>query len=190
MFKKTPPYQIIALAGSVLLAVYVYWAYKIQGGDFPDWTFTVATVLSGIVAVMTLLGLWQLYSDFQKGYLFPVRNATLFLTAFSVVALPLLLAYEWVKPTSLHPSTLLLLPVFLFLISRNLFRIKIDNVALEAKVGFGKPTYIPLFNITLVTEDESGMTISHNGGKDIRLMRMFFFASTWGRLKERVEQLG
>lgn len=189
MLKKFPPYQIIAFVGSLLLVAYVLWAYRFQVGNVPDWTFNVAIFLAALVTAMTLLGLWQLVSDYRKGYLFPLRNATLFLTGISTLAIPLLVVYELVQPGSMSDSTLLLLPVFLFMISRNLFRIKIDNVALESKLGLRPPTYVPLFNITRVEEDDRGLVVSRNDGDDIRLLRVFFFTGDWDRLKDRLSSL-
>ena len=189
MLKKIPPYQIIATVGSFLLIAFVLWAYNFAEGEVPDWAYNVAIFLAALVTVMTLLGLWQLYTDFRKGHLFPLRNATLFLTILSLVGIPIILIWEVVVPNSVQPETLLLLPVFLFMISRNLFRVKVDSVALEAKLGFGRPIFIPLFNITAVEEDDSGMTISRSDGGDIRLLRMFFFSKTWARLRNRLSDL-
>lgn len=190
MLKKIPPYQIIATVGSFLLFGFVLWAYNYAEGEVPDWTFNLAIFIAALVTVMTFLSLWQLYTDYRKGHLFPLRNATLFLTILSLIGIPLILIWEAIVPNSVQPATLFLLPVFLFMISRNLFRIKIDNVALEAKLGFGKPIYIPLFKITAVHEDDSSITISRSDGGDIRLIRAFFFATTWARLRERLSNLG
>ena len=189
MLKKIPPYQIIATVGSFLLVGFVLWAYNFTVDDVPAWTLNVAIFLAALVMVMTLLGLGQLFADYRKGYLFPLRNATLFLTILSLIAIPAIFVWEAVVPGTVQPPTLLLLPVFLFMISRNLFRVKIDNVALEAKLGFGKPVYIPLFKITSVQEDDSGITLSRSEGGDIRLLRVFFFAETWARLRDRLKRL-
>lgn len=180
---------MIATLGSLLLIAYVFWAYGLKEGEAPVWTFNLAVFVAALVAVMTLLGLWQLWQQYRQGYLFPLRNATLLLTILSLAAMPLLLIWEIIVPNSVQTSTLLLLPVFLFMISRSLFRIKIDQVALEAKLGFGQPTYIPLYNIASVTEDDNSITISRNDGGDIRLLRVFFFPATWERLRERFKQL-
>lgn len=190
MFKKIPPYQLIAFVGSLLLVAYVLWAYRFSVGNVPGWTLNAAIFVAALVAAMTALGLWQLFSDYRKGYLFPLRNATLFLTVLSVFAIPVLVIWEMIQPGSLSDSTLLLLPVFLFMMSRNLFRVKVDNVALEAKLGLRKPLYIPLFNITRVEEDERGIIITNNDGSEIKLLRVFFFASHWARLRERLTELG
>ncbi len=172
-----------------MVIAYVFWAYSLAEDAVPAWTLHLATFVAALVAVMTLLGLWQLWQQYKKGYLYPLRNATLFLTILSLVAIPLVTVWEVIVPGSVQTSTLLLLPVFLFMISRSIFRIKIDQVALEAKLGFGQPIYIPLYNITSVTEDESSITISRSNGADIRLLRVFFFAATWERLRERFAQL-
>lgn len=190
MLKKIPPYQIISFIGSLLLVGYVLWAYRFRVGSVPEWTLNAAIFVAALVTVMTLLGLGQLFNDYRKGYLFPLRNATLFLTLLSVVAIPVLVVWELIYPDSLSASTLLLLPVLLFMMSRNLFRVKVDNVALEAKLGLRQPLYIPLYSITRVEEDERGLLISRSDGDDIRLLRVFFFASHWRKLKERLSALG
>lgn len=190
MLKKFPPYQLIAGIGSLLLIAFVVWVYRFNNGEVAAWVWNTAVFVAALVAAMTLLGLWQLVSDYRKGYLFPLRNATLFLTILSALALPVLVAWELFRPGSMSESTLFLLPVFLFLMSRNLFRIKIDNVALEAKLGLRAPVYVPLFNVTTVTEDEAGITIQRTDGADLRLLRVFFFARDWARLRERLGSLG
>ena len=190
MLKKYPPYQIIAFVGSLLLVAFVVWAYRFRAGAVPGWTLNAAIFVAALVTAMTALGLWQLISDYRKGYLFPLRNATLFLTIFSALAIPVLVVWEMIQPGSMSDSTLLLLPIFLFMVSRNLFRIKIDNVALETKLGLRAPTYVPLFNITRVEEDEGGITICRSDGDDVRLLRVFFFKRDWERMRERLTNLG
>lgn len=190
MLKKYPPYQLIAGIGSLLLIAFVVWVYRFRAGESAAWLWNTSVFVAALVTAMTLLGLWQLVDDYRKGYLFPLRNATLFLTILSAVAIPVLVILELVRPGSMSESTLFLLPVFLFLMSRNLFRIKIDSVALEAKLGFRAPEYVALFNVTSVTEDESGITIQRTDGNDLRLLRMFFFAGDWARLRERLVNLG
>lgn len=190
MLKKFPPYRIIAFAGSLLLVAFVVWAYRLRAGTVPGWTFSAAIVVAALVTGATLLGLGQLVGAYRKGYLFPLRNATLFLTGLSALAIPLLVVYELVQPGSMSASTLLLLPVFLFLISRNLFSIKIDEVVLEAKLGLRPATYVPLYNITRVEEDERGIVVSRSDGDDLRLLRVFFFTGDWIRLRDRLADLG
>jgi hypothetical protein len=107
-----------------------------------------------------------------------------------VVALPILGVYGAVTGQSLEASTMLLVPVFLFMAVRNIFRVKIDSIGLEAKTGFRSPTYVPLFDITKVEETERGIHIYTAEGKDIRLFRAFFFPASWDKLRERLSLVG
>lgn len=186
MLKKFPPYQIIATLGSLLLIAYVVWAFQVRETEPPDWTMNAAIFVSALVAVMTLLGIGKMVMDYRQGYLFPLRNATLYLTILTALAIPVMVVWELIEPYSFRPATLLLLPVFLFVVSRNLFRIKVDNVAMEAKLGLRPPVYTPLFNINSVEEDEQGLTIRRNDGGSLRVLRVFFFKGDWDRMRERL----
>jgi hypothetical protein len=73
---------------------------------------------------------------------------------------------------------------------RNLFRVKIDSVTLEAKTGFRSPTHVPLFEVANVEETEGGINIHTTEGKEIRLLRAFFFPGIWKKLRERLMQVG
>ncbi|MEM9931216.1 MAG: hypothetical protein AAF840_15465 [Bacteroidota bacterium] len=189
MLKKTPPYKLIGWAGSFILMLAVGYFYQFQGGKVSSFWMGFMSAVSFAVLLMVVLEIWQLTTDFQQGFLFPMRNATFFLTILSIVALPLIGVYATVTGQALEPSTLLLLPVFLFLLVRNLFRIRIDLVSLEAKTGFRAATYVPLFDIKEVKETEQGLTIETADGKSIRLLRAFFFPGIWKKLTERLNKL-
>lgn len=146
--------------------------------------------LSFTALLMFALEVWKLVDDYQSGHLFPMRNATFFVVCFSVIALPVLGVYGAVTGQSLEASTTLLVPVFLFMAVRNVFRVTLDGVGLEAKTGFRAPTYVPLFDITRVEETDRGIHIHTAKGKDIRLFRAFFFPANWERLRERLSMLG
>lgn len=189
MLRKIPPYQLIASVGSLLLIGYVVWAYSIRQGSVPEWTMNLAIFVSALVAVMALLGIGQLVVDYRRGHLFPLRNASLFLTALTALAIPVVVVWELLHPGSFRPSTLLLLPVFLFVVSRSLFRIKVNDVALEAKLGLRPAVYVPLFGIQHVAEDERSITVRYGEGEELRLLRVFFFSKDWDRLRERLGRL-
>ncbi|WP_020568463.1 hypothetical protein [Neolewinella persica] len=190
MFKKTPPYQLIGWGGSILMVILVGFFYQFQDGRVSSFWMGLMSAISFAVLLMAAMEIWILVTDYQKGHLFPMRNATFFLTGLTVISLPVLGIYAAVTGQALEPSTLLLLPVFLFMLVRNLFRIKIDSVALEAKTGFRSPTYVPLFNVANVEETEGGINIRTTEGKEIRLLRAFFFPRVWKKLRERLMQVG
>lgn len=189
MFKKIPPYQLIGWSGSILVVVLVGYFYELNKGAVGGFWVGVMSSASFAVLLMAVLEIWSLVTDYQKGHLFPMRNATFFLTGLVIVALPVLGIYGAVTGQALEPSTLLLIPVFLFMMVRNLFRVKIDSVALEAKTGFRAPLYVPLFDITKVEETPGGINIQTAEGKEIRLLQAFFFPGIWGKLRERLNSL-
>jgi hypothetical protein len=190
MFKKIPPYQLIGWGGSILLVILVGYFYQFQGGQVGGFGMGLMSALSFAVLLMSVMEIWILVTDYQKGHLFPMRNATFFLTGLTVIALPVLGIYAAATGQALEPSTLLLMPVFLFMLVRNLFRVKIDSVALEAKTGFRSPIYVPLFDVANVEETEGGINIRTAEGKEIRLLKAFFFPSIWKKLSERLMQVG
>ncbi|MFT5999448.1 MAG: hypothetical protein ACI81P_001906 [Neolewinella sp.] len=190
MFKKIPPYQLIGWGGSILLVILVGYFYQFQDGRVGGFGMGLMAATSFAVLLMATLEIWNLVTDYQKGHLFPMRNATFFLTILTVIGLPILGVYGAVTGQALEPSTLLLVPVFLFMLVRNLFRVKIDSVALEAKTGFRAPAYVTLFDVTKVEETEGAISIHTSEGKEIRLLRAFFFPSVWEKLRERLSRLG
>lgn len=189
MFKKIPPYQLIGWGGSILLVILVGYFYQFNDGRVGGFWMGLMAATSFAVLLMAVLEIWTLVTDYQKGHLFPMRNATFFLTGLTVIGMPILGIYAAVTGQAIEPSTLLLIPVFLFMLVRNLFRVKIDSVSLEAKTGFRAPTYVTLFNVTKVEESEGGITIQTSEGKEIRLLRAFFFPGIWDKLRERLKQL-
>jgi hypothetical protein len=189
MFKMFPPYQLIGWGGSILLVILVGYFYQFNDGRVGGFWMGLMAATSFAVLLMAVLEIWTLVTDYQKGHLFPMRNATFFLTGLTVIGMPILGVYAAVTGQAIEPSTLLLIPVFLFMLVRNLFRVKIDSVSLEAKTGFRAPTYVTLFNVTKVEESEGGITIQTSEGKEIRLLRAFFFPGIWDKLRERLKQL-
>lgn len=189
MFKKIPPYQLIGWGGSILLIILVGYFYQFKDGRVGGFWMGLMSATSFVVLLMAVLEIWKLVTDYQQGHLFPMRNATFFLTILTIIGLPILGIYGAATGQALEASTMLLVPVFLFMLVRNLFRVRIDSVAFEAKTGFRAPAYVPLFEISKVEETESGISIQTNGGKEIRLLRAFFFPAIWEKLRERLSKL-
>jgi len=190
MFKKIPPYQLIGWGGSILMVILVGYFYQFQDGRVSGFWMGLMSAISFAVLLMAVMEIWIMVTDYQEGHLFPMRNATFFLTGLTVIALPVLGIYAAATGQALEPSTLLLLPVFLFMLVRNIFRVKIDSVTLEAKTGFRSPTHVPLFEVANVEETEGGINIHTTEGKEIRLLRAFFFPGIWKKLSERLMQVG
>ncbi|MBB4079001.1 hypothetical protein GGR28_001618 [Lewinella aquimaris] len=186
---KTPPYQLIANVGSILLVMFVIAAYRFLPGRMPEWGFSLAWVVAGLVTASLAIELWLLWRDFRSGVLFPMRNASLFILLLSVVGMPTYLIYLLFTGQDPGPSTLLLLPVFLAFAVRNLFRIRIDNLTLRAKTGFRSPVEFPLFDITAVEQDDRSITVQSENGRTVRLLRAFFFPGHWERLSTKLSGL-
>ena len=186
---RTPPYQLIATVGSVVLVAFVLAAYRFFPGQIPDWAFTLAWVVAALTLLGTLTELWLMWQDYRAGRLYPMRNASLFILIFSIVGLPAYLIFAGATGRELGPSTLLLVPVFLAFATRNLFRVRIDNLSLSAKTGFRAPIEIPLFNITGVEMSDDRMTVHADGARDVQLLRAFFIPSHWQALRERLGAL-
>lgn len=179
---RRPPYQLLADLGSVALVIFVVCAYSLFPGRVPGWAFTVAWWVSGLVLLGAVTELILLYRDYRAGILFPMRNASFFLLLLTVVGLPVYIIYTAVRGDYLGPATLLLVPVFLTLTIRNLFRVRLDVATLQAKTGFRAPTEIPLFNIENVAIGEDRVTVTAPGQRPIELLRVFFFQEHWDAL--------
>ena len=143
-----------------------------------------AAVLIGV-----LTELYFYLRDYRAGVLFPMRNASLFILLLSVVGLPLYLIYLAISGQPPGPSTLLLVPVLLAFATRNLFRVRIDNLSVRAKTGFRAPIEVPLFRVEDVAMSDDRITITSDTGRPIHLLRAFFFPRHWAGLVERLRHL-
>jgi len=189
MFKRMPPYQLIGWSATLLLVLAVFFYYQIREGAFGGFGMGLMSALSVIVLLMTVLEVGTMTQDYRAGFLYPMRTMTLFVGGLTLLALPILFIGYFLGAFAFHPSTMLLLPVFVFLCVRAVFRVRIDRVSLYAKIGF-RPAYnVPLFGIQRVTETERQITVETSEGKQIVLLRAFFFPAIWQRLRERLQGL-
>lgn len=186
---KQAPYQLIADVGSVALVLFVIVAYRFFPGEVPDWAFTLAWIVAALVLMATLTELYLLWRDYRAGLLFPMRNASLFILLLSVVGLPLYVGYLLATGQNPGPSTLLLVPVLLTFATRNLFRVRIDQLTVRAKTGFRSPVEVPLFGIENVAFGDDRITITSDQQRPIVLLRAFFVPSHWKVLRERLTEL-
>ena len=186
---KRPPYQYLADAGSIALVVFVVAAYRFFPGRVPDWAFTLAALAA--VGVLACVGteLYLMYRDYRGGHFFPLRNASFFVLLLSLGGIPLYLLYAWVTGAYLGPATLLLVPVFITLATRNLFRVRLDSLSLRAKTGFRSPREVALFNIGTVDLTEQKITVRPDGQPPIELLRVFFFPAHWEIIRGRLANL-
>ena len=187
---RTPPYQLVANVGSILLVVFVLAAYRFFPGQLPAWTFTVAWVVATGVLLGVLAELWLMWRAYRAGQFYPMRNASLFVLLFSIVGIPAYLIYAAATDQDLGPATLLLIPVFLAFAVRNLFRVQIDSLSLRAKTGFRAPVEVPLFAISSVEETDDKLVIHSDSNRPIQLLRVFFLPAHWKALRDRLTALG
>lgn len=186
---RKPPYQWLADVGSIALVIFVVVAYRFFPQSTPSWTFTLASLLAILVLVCVGTELVLMFKDYRAGYFYPMRNASLFLLLLSLIAVPLYLVYAWVTGLYLGPATLLLIPVFLTLVTRNLFRVRLDSLSLRTKTGFRGPREVPLFNIEEVIVAEDRITVRPEGQAPIHLLRVFFFPTHWDAIRTRLATL-
>ena len=184
---RRPPYQYLADVGSIALVLFVVAAYRFFPGSVPDWAFTLAAVAAVGVLVCVVTELYLMYRDYRQGHFFPLRNASFFVLLLSLGGIPLYLLYAWFTGAYLGPATLLLVPVFLTLTTRNLFRVRLDSLSLRAKTGFRSPREVALFNIDEVEQNEDRITVRADGQTPIVLLRVFFFPAHWEAIRGRLE---
>lgn len=185
--KQRPPYQWLADLGSIILVLFVVAAYRLFPAVTPSWAFTLAALLA--IAVLVAIGteLYLMFRAYRAGQFFPMRNASFFVLMLSLVGLPLYLLYAWASGAYLGPATLLLVPVFLTLTTRNLFRVQLDSLSLRAKTGFRSPREVALFNIQDVrVEDDKIVVLPDGGDPPIQLLRVFFFPAHWEAIRSRL----
>lgn len=186
---RQAPYRTTADVGSVLLVLFVIAAYRFFPGRLPGWSFTLAYIVSVLVLTGVLTELYFYLRDYRAGLLFPMRNASLLILLLSVIGLPLYLVYLLSTGQNPGPSTLLLVPVLLTFATRNLFRVRIDNLSVRAKTGFRAPIEVPLFRIEDVVVREDRITVTSGTERPIHLLRSFFFSKHWARIVEKLEKV-
>ena len=189
MFKKTPPYQVIGWVGAVGVVVTIAVFSQFFAGRMNSFWTAFTTTLSVATLLMFCVDIYQKYTDWQAGHLFPMRNATFFVVGLSVVALPLFGVYAAVTGYSIGLFNLLLIPVFLWMAVRNLFYVKIDSVLLEVKNGFRPARTVPLFDVRQLIDNDSNLIVRPSEGADILLLRPFFFAGVWERMVARLREV-
>lgn len=187
---KRPPYQTIADVGSFALVVFVILAYRFFPAATPDWSFVLAYAVATVVLGCIATEIFLLWREYRAGFLYPMRNASLFILLLSLVGLPVYLVYLYATDQPPGPSTLLLVPVMLVIAVRNLFRVRIDQLSVLAKTGFRPPTEIPLFRIESVEEKDDRLTVTPAGeGRTIQLIRTFFFPRHWEAITTKLRKL-
>jgi hypothetical protein len=189
MMKHLVPYQKIGIGAALLVIILVVWMYQFRSDLPPQWMLWLAGILSGLAYLSGLMEAVVLFREYRQGNLFPMRNATFFLATFTLVAYPIVLVCQQFGPQMLHPGNLLLVPVLLLFLIRGLFRVRLDSVQLEAKTGFRPPYRVPLFRIASVDASERRIVVTSDEGKEVHLLRPFFFAAHWEVLRERLEGL-
>ena len=186
---RRPPYQLVADVGSVLLVVFIILAYRFFPAQVPGWAFRLAYVVAGLVLLGVGTELYLFWRDYRAGVLFPMRNASLFILLLSLVGLPLYLVYLFASGQDPGPSTLLLVPVLLAFATRNLFRVRIDELSVRAKTGFRAPIEVLLFQLEEVAVGEDRITITSATQRPIYLLRAFFFRRHWAGLVEKLKEI-
>ena len=189
MFKKTPPYQVIGWLNAIIVVVAIAAITQLNDGKLSSFWLGFLAVSSLATLLMFLVDVYQKYTDWQAGHLFPMRNATFFVVGLSIVALPLLGVYAAVTGYSIGAFNLLLIPVFLWMAVRNLFYVKIDSVLLEVKNGFRPAQTVPLFDVRQLVDNDSNLVVKPTEGRDILLLRPFFFPGVWSRMVARLREV-
>ena len=189
MTQGLAPYQKVAFVCYVFLPVYIVLHFYLLPGTLPGWTIQIAYVAAGFLVIAFGIEAWKLISDYRAGRLFPIRNATFFVTLFSLAAVPLLGLYFWSSGEEFSLPILLLIPVFLYYSVINLFYVRVDNVSLRARTGFRAPLDVPLFGLDRLEVGEEEIVVGGGEGPGVRLLRGYFFPKDWQRLRARMRAL-
>ncbi len=183
------PYQKVAFVCYLSLPVFIVVNYYLLPDRLPDWLGTIAWVLAGYLLIAFFVEGYLLVSDYLAGRLFPLRNMTFFVTVFSLVAVPLLGVFFWMRGEYYAAPTVLLIPVFFYYCVTHLHFVRIDKVSLQAKTGFGAPVDVPLFGLERIEVGEEEIVADAGSGVGIRLLRGYFFKKDWQQLRRRMKEL-
>lgn len=183
--KKTPPYRKIGgIFSAILIALLVYSRFALQTA-LTGWILGLAIFCAIVVLFMAILEIGLLIRDYQKGHLFPLRNTSLYLAIFTVVALPLLAAYKALYAGGID-FWVFLYPVLMFVLPQSVMNVRLNDVLLETKTGVGEPVAIPLFSIQSVKEEADGVTVLTNEEKEVVLLKQYFFAGDFARMRDQL----
>jgi hypothetical protein len=186
--KKTPPYRKIGgIFSAILIALLVYARFALQA-ELDGWVLGVAICCAIVVLLMAILEIGLLVTDYRKGHLFPLRNTSLYLAIFTVVALPMLAAYKAFFAGGID-FWVFLYPVLMFILPQSVMNVRLNNVLLETKTGVGEPVAIPLFSVRSVKEEADGVTVLTNEEKEVVLLRQYFFAGDFARMRDQLMSL-
>lgn len=190
MMQHLAPYQKIGLAAALLVVVLVVWMYQFRTDLPAAWMLWSAGGFSGLAFLSGVMEAAVLYREYRRGHLFPMRNATFFMAAFTLLAYPLVLIYQLIGQPFLHLGNLLLVPVLLLFLLRGLFKVRMDDVQFAAKTGFRAPYRVPIYRIVSVEVTDRRIVVTSDEGREIHLLRAFFFARHWATLRKKLEGLG
>ncbi|MEL6273855.1 MAG: hypothetical protein AAFU03_01960 [Bacteroidota bacterium] len=181
------PYQRLArFLAIVLLFVLIY----LQASIRPlEWVITLAYTITVPILAAFLLDCYFLIRDFRRGDLFLIRNLTLLVVAFTIIAIPVYLIQGLVIGRSMAPSSWIILSLALYLSVQSLFHVRLDNVSLRLKTGFVPSLELPLFSFRSVQVGEDFIDLKLENGQQRRLRRSYFFPKDWKRLQERLSKL-
>jgi len=183
--KKTPPYRKIGgIFSAILIVLLVYARFALQT-VLSGWALGLAIFCAVVVLLMAMLEIGLLIMDYRKGHLFPLRNTSLYLAIFTVVALPLLAAYKAFFAGGID-IWVFLYPVLMFILPQSVMNVRLNDVLLETKTGVGEPVAIPLFSIQSVKEEADGMTVLTNEEKEVVLLKQYFFAGDFARMRDQL----
>ena len=178
------PYQRLArLLAIILLFVLIY----LQASPRPaGWMITLTYALTAPILAAFFLDSYFLIRDYRRGDLFLIRNLTLLVVAFTIVAIPVYLIQGIIINRPLAPSSWVILSLAIYLSVQSIFHLRLDNVSLRLKTGFVPSLEIPLFTLQSVEVDEDFIDLKLEDGQQRRLRRRYFFANDWRRLRERL----
>jgi len=178
------PYQRLArLLAIILLFILIY----LQASPRPnEWIITLAYALTAPILAAFVLDSYFLVRDYRRGDLFLIRNLTLLVVAFTVVAIPVYLIQGLLINRPLAPSSWVILSLAIYLSVQSIFHLRLDNVSLRLKTGFVPSLEIPLFTLRSVDLSEDFIELKLEDGQQRRLRRRYFFPHDWQRLKERL----
>lgn len=186
--KKTPPYRKIGGIFSAILIVLLVYVRFAQQAELSGWILGLAIFCAVVVLLMAILEIGLLMVDYRKGHLFPLRNTSLYLAVFTVVALPILAAYKAFFAGGID-FWVFLYPVLMFILPQSVMNVRLNDVLLETKTGVGEPVAIPLFSIQSVKEEPDGVTVLTNEEKEVVLLKQYFFAGDFARMRDQLMAL-
>lgn len=183
------PFQRYAQYASMILLL-ILIGNVLFPDQLPGFVYQIGTGLAILIGIAFLLNAGLMISDWRKDRLFIIRNTTFYTGILTVLVVIWFVYQDFSGRQGMGTVGWWLLPLLLFYYTQTLFRVRMDDMSLDLKLGLGKTVSMPLFDLEDVNITETSVEAKRVNGERFSLKRSFFTKRQWKILTERLSRLG